>query len=105
MSGAAANPARGEAALRVGGETVALRPSFQALVAAEAELGPLFALVEKAAAGSLGLGELVGLFWHCLHEPPEGLTRTRLGEAIAEAGLAAATPALRVLLTQILQGR
>jgi hypothetical protein len=35
------NPARGEAALSVAGERLTLRPSFQALVAAEEELGPL----------------------------------------------------------------
>ena len=40
---APANPARGEAALRVAGEAVTLRPSFAALVAAEGEVGPLFA--------------------------------------------------------------
>jgi len=100
-----ANPARGEAALRVAGEMLVLRPSFSALVAAEDVLGPLFALVERAAEGKLGIGEMVTLFWHCLRDPPEGLTRERLGEAVAEAGLAAATPVLRVLLQQILQGR
>lgn len=99
------NPARGEAAVRVAGERVTLRPSFQALVAAEDELGPLFALVERAAAGELRLGELVSLFWHCRHEAPAALTRDMLGEAVAAGGLAAATPALRVLLGQILQGR
>jgi hypothetical protein len=101
----AANGARGEAALRVNGCALVLRPSFGALVAAEGELGPLFALVERAADGKLGLGELVALFWHCLADPPEGLTREALGEAIAAAGLAAATPVLRVLLRQILAGR
>lgn len=104
MSGPA-NPARGEAALTVSGARLVLRPSFAALVAAEAELGPLFALVERAAAGSLALGELVALFWHCLREPPAGLTRERLGEAVVEAGLAAVTPALRTLIEQILKGR
>ncbi|WP_420606231.1 gene transfer agent family protein [Novosphingopyxis sp.] len=99
------NPARGEAPLRIGGETLVLRPTFAALVAAEEELGPLFALVERAAAGELRLGELAALFWHCLHGPPEALTRERFGEALSEAGLAALTPALRVLLKQILQGR
>ncbi len=49
----AANPVRGEAAIRVAGEMLVLRPSFAALVAAEQELGPLFALVERAAAGRL----------------------------------------------------
>jgi hypothetical protein len=100
-----ANPARGEAALRIAGMTLVLRPSFAALVAAEEELGPLFALVERAAAGGLTLGELVGLFWHCLAERPEGLTREGLGDGVVAGGLAKATPALRVLLEQILAGR
>lgn len=104
MNGAA-NPVRGEAALAVAGETLVLRPSFAALVAAEAELGPLFALVERAADGKLSLAEMVALFWHCLRDPPEGLDRIALGEAVAALGLAAVTPVLRVLLGQILAGR
>lgn len=100
-----ANPARGEAALIVAGETLRLRPSFAALVMAEEELGPLFALVERAAEGQLKLGELIALFWCCLDPKPEGLTRDRFGEAVTGQGLAAATPVLRVLLQQILQGR
>lgn len=99
------NPARGETSLRVGGAELALRPSFAALVAAEQELGPLFALVERAASGALALAEMVALFWHCLDARPEGLTRDAFGEAVAARGLAHATPALRVLLSQILQGR
>ena len=104
MSGAA-NPARGEAGLCVGGSALKLRPTFEALVAAEEELGPLFALVERAADGRLKLGEMAALFWHCAEERPQGLTRERIGAAIAEGGLARATPALKLLLGQILQGR
>ena len=85
---------------RQGIEAVAER-----LVAAEEELGPLFALVERAAGGGLKLTETVALFWHCLDPAPDGWTRARLGEAVAAAGLAAAAPALRQLLGQILQGR
>lgn len=99
------NPARGEAAIRVGGELLTLRPSFEALVAAEGELGPLFGLVERAAAGALSLSEMVGLFWHCLADRPQELTRERLGEAVVAGGIAEATPMLRVLLRQILQGQ
>ena len=99
------NPARGEASLRVAGEMLALRPSFAALVAAEQELGPLFGLVERAAAGGLALGEIVALFWHCRFGAPEGMTRETLGEAVVEGGLAAATPVLRMLLGEILRGR
>lgn len=97
-----ANAARGEAAIIVDGESVVLRPSFEALVAAEEELGPLFALVERAAAGGLKLSEMVALFWYCSSDWVE---RERIGAAVAEGGLASATPALRVLLGQILQGR
>lgn len=100
-----ANLVRGEASLTVGGETIVLRPSFAALMAAEAELGPLFALVERAAAGGLGLGELVALLWHCRFGAPAGLERGVFAERVVEGGLAAATPALRVLLGQILAGR
>jgi tail tube GTA-gp10-like protein len=99
-----ANPARGEAALQIGGETLVLRPSFEALVAAEEELGPLFALVERAAGGGLKMSEMAALFWHCVRDRSPELTRARLGAAIAEAGLANMTPVLRVLLGQILQG-
>ncbi len=101
----AANALRGEAALRVGARSLVLRPSFAALVAAEEELGPLFALVERAADGRLALGELAALFWHCVRGRDETLTREEVGEALVEQGLAAVAPALRVLLGQILQGR
>ncbi|HEX8300730.1 gene transfer agent family protein [Sphingomonas sp.] len=96
---------RGEAELRVGGETLVLRPSFQALVAAEAEVGPLFACVERAADGRLSLSEMVALFWHCLKERPEGLTRDSFADAVATRGLAANMPALKILIGQILAGR
>ncbi|MDR2857828.1 MAG: gene transfer agent family protein [Novosphingobium sp.] len=98
-----ANPHRGEAVLCVGGAAHLLRPSFTALVAAEDELGPLFALVERAAAGRLRLAEMAALFWHCLAER-EGLSREAVSEALAAQGLAAAAVPLRVLLAQILQG-
>jgi hypothetical protein len=104
MSGIS-NPARGEASIRVAGEVLALRPSFAALVAAEQEVGPLFALVERAADGRLALAEMVALFWHCLKDPPIGLSRDAFGEGVAAGGLAAATPALRMLIGQILSGR
>lgn len=99
-----ANPARGEAALTIGGLSVTLRPTFAALVRAEEEVGPLFALVERAAEGRLSLGDLVALFWHCLDEAA-AIPRATLGEAIVEMGLADVTPVLRILLQQILKGR
>lgn len=99
-----ANPLRGEATLEIAGRARILRPTFAALVAAEDELGPLFALVERAADGQLRLAELATLFWHCLAER-EVLARDEVGEAVLATGLAGCAPALRALLGQILQGR
>lgn len=96
----AANLARGEA--EVAG--FVLRPTFAALVAAEAELGPLFALVERVGDGRLSLAEMIALFWHCVAEAdrPE---RAVFADAVTAEGLVAATPALKTLLGQILGGR
>ena len=101
-----ANPLRGEAELRLDGQTLCLRPTFSALVAVETELGPLFALCERAAAGQLTLYEMAALLWHCLAEPAQRAAWPRevFAEALVAGGLANATPALRVLLGQILAG-
>ena len=98
-----ANPLRGEAVLAIAGIPRLLRPSFNALVAAEEELGPLFALVERAGAGQLRLAEMATLFWHCLADHGT-VSREQLGEAVVDAGLAACAAPLRTLLGQILQG-
>jgi len=100
-----ANPHRGEASLQVAGETLVLRPSFGALVAAEQELGPLFELVERASEGKLKLQEIAALFDHLSIGRAAGITRERIGEAIVETGLARISPVLRVVLGQILQGK
>ncbi len=93
---------RGEAQLVLGGQALRLRPTFTALVAAEAELGPLFAMCERAAAGQLTLTEMAALLWHCL---AEAYPREAFAHALVQGGLANATPALRVLLGQILAGQ
>ncbi|MFC3175230.1 gene transfer agent family protein [Novosphingobium bradum] len=99
----AANPIRGEATLDIGGVPRLLRPTFSALVGAEEELGPLFALVERAGAGELRLSEMAALFWHCLADRDQ-IGREAVGDAIAALGLAACTRPLRCLLEQILKG-
>lgn len=100
-----ANPHRGEASIQVGGETLVLRPSFSALVAAEQELGPLFELVERASEGKLALNEIAALFDHLSAGRPAAITRERIGEAVVEKGLAGISPTLRLILGQILKGR
>ncbi|HEU4820692.1 MAG TPA: gene transfer agent family protein [Qipengyuania sp.] len=96
------NALRGEAAIIIVGTSYKLRPTFDALVRAEEELGPLFALVERAGEGRLRLAEIAALFWHCLAEPA-GLTRGAVGEAVVAMGLAEAAKPLRVLLGEILR--
>jgi hypothetical protein len=100
-----ANSHRGEAGIEAGGERLLLRPTFGALVAAEEELGSLFGLVERAAEGALKLQEIVALFDHLSRGRSEAISRERIGEAVVEKGLAGVTPILKVVLTQILQGR
>ncbi|MFW2350236.1 gene transfer agent family protein [Qipengyuania sp.] len=97
------NAVRGETSLAVAGMPYLLRPTFDALVRAEEELGPLFALVERAGEGQLRLAEIAALFWHCLAEPGE-LTRETVGQAVLDQGLAAAAKPLRALLGEILKG-
>ena len=100
-----ANVHRGEAALEVAGEKLILRPTFGALVAAEEELGSLFELVERAAAGALKLHEIAALFDHLSRARAEAISRERIGEAVVEKGLAKIMPVLKQVLGQILQGR
>ena len=99
------NPHRGEASLTVGGEALVLRPSFSALVAAEQELGPLFALVERASEGRLALQEIAALFDHLSAGRPAAISRERIGQAIVESGLAGISPIIRLVLGQILKGK
>lgn len=101
----APNPARGEAEVTLPQGALTLRPTFAALVAAEAEIGPLFALVDRVAEGALSLSDLIALFWHCRAEADHWPDRAALAEALCAAGLVKLTPALRTLVAQILQGR
>ena len=101
---ALANAVRGEASIIVGGVPRIVRPTFAALVQAEEELGSLFRFVERVAGGDAKLAEIEALLWHCLVDR-EAIDRAKLGEAIVEIGLAAVTPVLKTLVTQILKGR
>ncbi|WFL78838.1 gene transfer agent family protein [Altererythrobacter arenosus] len=98
-----ANPHRGEASIAITGRLFTLRPSFEALVAAEEEVGPLFALVERASEGKLTLGEMGALAWHCLprEQRPD---RSEVGEALMAMGLVRATQPIRTILSQVLKG-
>lgn len=99
----APNRLRGETLIQIAGQDHVLRPSFENLVAAEDELGSLFALVERASAGALTLAEITALLWHCLPADarPE---RREVGAAVLALGLVGASVPLRAILAQVLQG-
>ena len=97
------NPHRGEASIAIAGRLFTLRPSFAAVVAAEEELGSLFALVERASEGKLTIAEMAALIWHCL-PCDERASRGAVGEAVARMGLVRATQPIRTILSQVLKG-
>lgn len=98
-----ANPRRGEAEITIRGHSHVLRPSFENLVAAEEELGSLFALVERASEGALKFSEITSLLWHCI-DTTDRPTREAVGEAVLAIGMVAATAPVRLILAQVLQG-
>lgn len=99
-----ANAQRGESSLVVAGRKFVLRPSFSALVAAEDELGSLFAIVDRAAEGKITLAEIAALLWHCLPSDnrPE---RDQVGNAVMAMGLLEATKPVRAILAEVLKGK
>ena len=98
------NSVRGEASIHVNGRELVLRPTFDALVKAEQEIGSLFALVERAGEGRLTLTEIAPLFWFCIAQPCS-VSRDEVGEAVVAMGLSGAAGPLKTLLGQVLRGR
>ncbi|MHA7820393.1 MAG: GTA-gp10 family protein [Erythrobacter sp.] len=99
-----ANALRGEAKFEVAGRVLLLRPSFENLVAAEEEIGSLFALVERASEGRITLAEITALLWHCADAELRP-AREIVGKAVLECGLVGATKPVRAILAQVLQGQ
>jgi len=98
-----ANSQRGETNIVIGGQLILLRPSFEALVSAEEELGSLFAMVERASEGSLTISEMAGLIWHCI-PPANRPERSAVGTALLGMGLVEAAKPVRAIFAQVLKG-
>ena len=99
-----ANALRGETQFELGDRVILLRPSFENLVAAEEEIGSLFALVERASEGALTLAEVSALLWHCSEADPRP-SREEVGQAVLKNGLINTTKPVRAILAQVLQGQ
>jgi len=97
-----ANIQRGEASLTLGATVYRLRPSFEALVAAEAEVGSLIALVERAGAGTLQLKDIVVLLHSCALAGGHDVTRDAFAEAVLSEGVAATILPLKTILNSLM---
>ncbi len=95
-----ANAERGEVMLG----SFVLRPSYAALVSAEAEIGSLFALFERTSAGAVTLSDMICLMWHCVVSADAKLMRAEFSEICLAHGIAAVTPAYRALIEAALAG-
>lgn len=104
MSNVKANPMRGEVELKLGEKAFLLRPTFEALVRIEQELGSLFSIVERATTGNVTLKDIVTVIWSCAEAGGSDLEREEFGRLIAESGVAQATSAFRSILTIALAG-
>jgi hypothetical protein len=78
-----------------------LRPSYAALVAAEAEIGSLFALLERTSAGQVTLADMICLLWHCAETD---VSRDTFAGNCVSLGIAKLTPAYRQLIETALAG-
>ncbi|MBB4210998.1 hypothetical protein EV659_103234 [Rhodothalassium salexigens DSM 2132] len=101
-----ANPYRGDVTFTdARGHAHVLRPSFEALVAAEAALGPLIALARRASEDGVTVAALAVLFHHCARAAdPVAPEPDGFGALILETGMTAALAAFRALMEQILGG-
>lgn len=101
-----ANPVRGEVALRLPSGTLLLRPTFSALVAAEAEVGSLLALLDRAGSGDVRFADLGPLFWHSVSAGGgREQDRAAFEAELVEAGLSGLLQPYRQLLAAVFGAR
>jgi hypothetical protein len=101
---AAVNTLRGEVALELGSGVIRLRPTFGALVRAEAEAGSLCRLLDRAADGDVRLADVSALLWACAEDGWAGGDRHTFEAALLEAGMGRLLPSYRTLLGQLFSG-
>lgn len=98
-----ANPHRGDVLLSLPSGDLVLRPSFQALVAAEQEIGSLLALAARASTDGVPLQKMAVLFHHCARAvDPAVPDADVLGQRMLAAGLMPCLDAFQSLLAGLL---
>ena len=82
-----ANKARGEVALRLGGETFVLRPTFEAVCEIEDAVGAsLYEVGRRLEQAEITARDLVGFAHACVTRAGYPIDRERLGAMIVENG-------------------
>ena len=101
-----ANPHRGEVVFETAdGRPIPLRPSFAAISAAEASLGPIIAFAARADKG-VSISELGILFHHCACAVDEAAPDAEaFGTLILQRGLVGSLAVFKSLMDAILGGR
>lgn len=111
-AGPAANPARGEHSLELGGQSYRLRPTYAATAAIEDELGrSALELLRAANAGALGyadLGAICAEYIRAGAAEDDRLTRAvsagRIAELIYEEGVLTVLVGVTLVLTDAVSG-
>lgn len=81
------------------GDRWRFRPSFEAIMAIEAELGPVVPLAQRVGAGEFGLRDVTIILG-----ATTGRTREEMGAIVLRHGLADLAGPVREILMQILTG-
>lgn len=89
----------------INGESLGLRPSFDAVLSIEEELGKsFFLLAQKAAAGDFGAKDMIAIIYHGLRCNAQTKDRQAIIDAISDAGMAKYIDAIGEFMTVALEG-
>ena len=101
-----ANPYRGEIGIVLGDKTICIRPTFEAIVAAEKELGSVVGLAMDAADGKVGFAAMALFLWYLIGTPEDSRPEQEdFGKDLLALGIAKVAEIFRDVLTLILNGR
>ena len=105
MGDAVPNPHRGDVEIELGGRTMLMRPTFEAIVEAETRTGlGLVTLAGKAAVAELSLSHLTSIITAGLKASGEGATYKAVGPMVFEAGISSVHQPVVDYLTNALNG-
>jgi hypothetical protein len=101
-----ANPHRGEQSIELAGATYVLRPTFEAAVAIEEQLGGLLGLLTRLLNDrtALTLKEAAVIVCECMKAGGQAANQDKVKRLLFEAGYYTAAPQVLELLTAMVTG-